>query len=71
VGIPTKPFMTRPQYLGVRHTAFVTGDPSVSGFRPANLQLDAGLNAGRLSDRLQLSAQFDRFRRQFAGAATG
>ncbi|MFN5076644.1 MAG: DUF1501 domain-containing protein [Planctomyces sp.] len=67
VGIPTKPFMTRPQYLGVRHTAFVTGDPSVSGFRPANLQLDAGLNAGRLADRLQLSAQFDRFRRQFDG----
>jgi hypothetical protein len=71
VGIPTKPFMTRPQYLGVSHTAYVTGDPSVAGFRPANLRLEAGLNAERLSDRLQLSAQFDRLRRRFDEGAAG
>ena len=64
VGIPTKPFMTRPQYLGVSHTAYETGDPSVADFQPKNLKLDAGLNASRLADRQSLMSQFDRFRRQ-------
>lgn len=64
VGIPIKPFMTRTQYLGVSHTAFETGDPSASDFRPANLQLEAGLNASRLSDRLGLMTQFDQLRRR-------
>lgn len=64
VGIPTKPFMTRPQYLGVSHTAYEAGDPSVENFKPANLKLDAGLNASRLADRHGLMSQFDRFRRQ-------
>ncbi len=63
VGIPTKPFMTRPQYLGVSHTAFETGDPSVENFKPANLKLDAGIDASRLADRHGLMTQFDRFRR--------
>lgn len=63
VGIPTKPFMTRPQYLGVSHTAFETGDPSLENFKPANLKLDAGINASRLADRHGLMTQFDRFRR--------
>lgn len=71
VGIPTKPFMTRPQYLGVSHTAYETGDPSVERFQPANLKLDAGLNASRLGDRQALLAQFDRLRRQLdAGHST-
>jgi hypothetical protein len=63
VGVPTKPFMTRPQYLGVSHTAFETGDPSAENFKPANLKLDAGINASRLADRHGLMTQFDRFRR--------
>lgn len=73
VGIPTKPFMTRPTYLGVSHTAFTTGDPSVENFRPANLTLDAGLNGSRLADRRGLRAQLDRFHRQMdtAGAIEG
>jgi hypothetical protein len=62
VGIPTKPFMTRPQYLGVSHTAFETGDPSAAGFKPPNLSLDGGLNGSRLGDRQHLWRQFDRFR---------
>jgi hypothetical protein len=64
VAIPTKPFMTRPQYLGVSHTAYVTGDPSAADFRPTNLRLDAGLNGSRLNDRLALMKQFDQFRRE-------
>lgn len=63
VGIPQKPFMTRPGYLGVAHTAFETGNPAVENFKPANLQIDAGLNASRLTDRLGLMTQFDRLRR--------
>lgn len=70
VGIPTKPFMTRPQYLGVSHTAYVTGDPSVAGFKPANLKLDAGLNGSRLADRLALMKQFDQFRRELQDGPT-
>src|SRR3954471_22521842 len=69
IGIPNKPFMTRPAYLGVSHNAFNAGDPRVSGYRPPNLSVDAGLNGSRLGDRHQLLAQFDRFRR--AGDASG
>ena len=64
VGIPQKPFMTRPAYLGVSHTAFASGDPSVSGYRPPNLSLDGGLNGKRLEDRRGLLSQFDRVRRE-------
>ncbi|HLQ44531.1 MAG TPA: DUF1501 domain-containing protein, partial [Planctomycetaceae bacterium] len=64
IGIPTQPFMTRPQYLGVSHSAFVTGDPSAENFRPANLTIHGGLNAQRLDDRLGLARQFDLHRRR-------
>lgn len=63
VGIPQKPFMTRPVYLGVSHTAFAAGDPSVERFRPPNLSIDGGLNGIRLADRRGLLDQVDRFRR--------
>ncbi|MFO0429154.1 MAG: DUF1501 domain-containing protein [Planctomyces sp.] len=62
IGIPTKPFMTQPNYLGVSHTAYVTGDPSVDRFQPPNLTLDAGIGASRLSDRRSLIRQLDRIR---------
>ena len=64
IGIPTQPFMTRPQYLGVSHSAFVTGDPSAENFRPANLTIHGGLNAQRLDDRLGLARQFDLHRQR-------
>lgn len=64
IGIPTQPFMTRPQYLGVSHSAFVTGDPSAENFRPANLTIHGGLNASRLDDRIGLARQFDQHRRR-------
>ena len=64
IAIPTQPFMTRPQYLGVSHSAFVTGDPSAENFRPANLTIHGGLNASRLDDRLGLARQFDLHRQR-------
>ena len=68
IGIPTQPFMTRPQYLGVSHSAFVTGDPSAENFRPANLTIHGGLNASRLDDRIGLARQFDQHRRRVTPA---
>jgi len=59
IGIPTKPFMTQPGYLGLSHTAYVTGNPSVDKFRAPNLSLDAGVNASRLEDRRALIGQLD------------
>lgn len=69
VGVPTKPFMTRPTYLGASHTAFVAGDPTVEKYGPPNLSIGAGLNGSRLDDRRGLMSQFDRYRR--ASDATG
>ena len=63
VGIPNKPFMTRPVYLGVSHNAFNAGDPTAPGYRPPNLTIDGGLNGSRLGDRRALLAQFDNMRR--------
>jgi len=64
IGIPTKPFMTDPTYLGLSHSAYVTGDPSVEKFQPPNLTLSAGLNASRLDDRQYLVGQLDRLQQQ-------
>src|SRR5439155_25749031 len=64
IAIPRQPFMTQPVYLGVSHAAFATGDPSVTGFRPPNLTLGAGMNGERLGDRRCLLRQFDRYRRE-------
>ena len=69
IGIPTKPFMTQPGYLGLSHTAYVTGDPSVDQFRPPNLTLDTGMNASRFADRRSLVRQLDQI--QMASDAGG
>lgn len=63
VGVQRAPFMTMPNYLGVAHKAFETGDPSVANYAPKNLTLATGLNNARLDDRKYLVNQFDRFRR--------
>ncbi|MFN0055950.1 MAG: DUF1501 domain-containing protein [Planctomycetales bacterium] len=63
VGVQRAPFMTRPNYLGVAHKAFETGDPSHPDYAPKNLTLAAGFENGRLEDRRFLLGQFDRFRR--------
>jgi len=63
VGVQRAPFMTRPNYLGVAHQAFATGDPSKPEYAPKNLTLATGINNQRLDDRKSLVRQFDRFRR--------
>jgi hypothetical protein len=63
VGIPKQPFMTRPNYLGVAHSAFATGDPSAPSFRPPELTLVGGIDGRRLDDRRGLLTQFDDLRR--------
>lgn len=63
VGVQRAPFMTAPNYLGVAHKAFETGDPSHPDYAPRNLTLATGLDNARLGDRRFLVGQFDRFRR--------
>ena len=63
VGLQKAPFMTMPNYLGVAHKAFETGDPSKPDFSPPNLTLTTGLDNRRLDERKALVRQFDRFRR--------
>jgi hypothetical protein len=63
VGIPKQPFMTRPTYLGVAHSAFATGDPSAPEFRPPALTLVGGVDGRRLGDRRGLLERFDSLRR--------
>jgi hypothetical protein len=63
VGIPQQPFMTRPTYLGLNHSAFATGDPSAETYQPRDLSLAAGIDGHRLENRKELLAQFDRFKR--------
>jgi len=63
IGVPRVPFMVQPTYLGMSHSGFATGDPSVANFNPPNLSLHAGINGARLDDRRGLVAQLDRYRR--------
>jgi len=62
VGAQKAPFMTNPGYLGAAHKAFETTDPSKPDFAPKNMTVATGLNNGRLDDRKDLLAQFDRLR---------
>ena len=70
VGIPKVPFMMRPNYLGVSHAGFPTGDPAAPGFKPGGLVVDTGLNSQRLDDRQGLLRQFDAFRRDYDSPQT-
>lgn len=63
VGIPKQPFMTRPTYLGVAHSAFATGDPSTPDFRPQALSVAGGLDGRRLEHRRSILNQFDSLRK--------
>jgi len=63
VGIPRQPFMTRPVYLGLAHSAVAAGNPADAAYKPPNLSLAAGVDARRLDQRRGLLPQFDRLRR--------
>ncbi|REJ89325.1 MAG: DUF1501 domain-containing protein [Planctomycetota bacterium] len=62
VAIPQKPYMTRPTYLGLHHSAFETGDPASDDYQPPQTKLAAGRETSFLNDRQLLLKQFDRFR---------
>ncbi|WP_298869212.1 DUF1501 domain-containing protein [uncultured Gimesia sp.] len=63
IGVHRSPFMTAPNYLGLMHKAFHSGDPTVKGYAPNNMKLAAGIDGQRLNDRRSLVTQFDQFRR--------
>jgi hypothetical protein len=63
VGVPTKPFMTRPAYLGLSHQGFAAGDPSASGYVPPRVTLVGGVGERQFAERRTLLGDFDRLRR--------
>ncbi len=62
VAIPRKPYMTRPAYLGLHHSAFETGDPNAESYQPPQVKLAAGRDREFLSQRQTLLQKFDRLR---------
>lgn len=62
VAIPRKPYMTRPAYLGLHHSAFETGDPNADSYQPPQVKLAAGRDGEFLSQRQTLLQKFDRLR---------
>jgi hypothetical protein len=54
VGVPTTPFMTRPNYLGGAHRGFVSGDPLRDDPTPPELAFAPGLSASVLDRRAAL-----------------
>lgn len=64
VGVPTVPFMTRPNYLGLSHQGFAAGNPSLPGYAPPGRATAAGVPPARLGDRRTLLTDFDRTRRE-------
>ena len=63
VGIPSAPFMTRPNYLGLSHQGFAAGNPSLPGYVPPGRGLTGGISVNRFDDRRGLLTDFDRMRR--------
>jgi hypothetical protein len=66
IAIPSRPYMTRPAYLGAHHAAFELGDPSRAGgqgFAPPQMYLSAGRDAHAFDDRRALLKAVDKYRR--------
>ena len=62
VAIPQAPYMTRPTYLGLHHSAYAVGDPNSGGYKPPQVKLNAGRSGEALNQRRALIKQFDRLR---------
>ncbi len=63
IGVPTKPFMTRPNYLGLSHQGFAAGNPAAANYAPPSLGLAGGVKPDQFADRRGLLADFDTLRR--------
>jgi uncharacterized protein (DUF1501 family) len=61
IAIPSKPYMTRPTYLGVHHAAFEQSDPSSPGYAGPQISVRTAEKASALADRRNLLARLDRF----------
>lgn len=59
VAIPSKPYMTRPTYLGLHHAAFEVSDPSQAGL---HIRLGAQGLTNKMADRRELLSHLDMFR---------
>ncbi|MEX2287096.1 MAG: DUF1501 domain-containing protein [Planctomycetaceae bacterium] len=62
VAVPSKPYMTRPAYLGPQHAPFEVRDPSVALFQQPHRGISAGDDGRKLDDRRTLIQTFDRLR---------
>lgn len=62
VAVPQAPYMTRPNYLGVDHAAFATGDPQSAAYPPPQLRLARGPDGLALADRRAVLSRLDRVR---------
>lgn len=62
IAMPSQPYMTRPTYLGLHHSAFEVRDPSSANYRPPQLSLSGGRDLKSLDDRRQLLKRFDLYR---------
>ena len=62
VAMPSQPYMTRPTYLGLHHSAFEVRDPSSPQYRPLQLTSASGRDANSLRERRTLLERLDRYR---------
>lgn len=62
IAMPSQPYMTRPTYLGLHHSAYEVRDPSSANYRPPQLSLAGGRDLKSLDDRRQLLKRFDLYR---------
>jgi uncharacterized protein (DUF1501 family) len=63
VSIPSRIYMIRPAYLGVKHNPFPTGNPSSENYAPPNLNLPKGMTKQQYDSRSSLLKNLDQFRR--------
>jgi len=68
VAIPQKPYMTRPTYLGLQHSALETGDPASPGYQPPQGMLAVGKDGRFPADRRALLQSLDRLRNDLDSA---
>ncbi|MCA9040546.1 MAG: DUF1501 domain-containing protein [Planctomycetaceae bacterium] len=62
VSIPSKIYMIRPAYLGVKHSPFAAGNPAAPSYKPPHLSLPQGMSREELRHRGELVAKLDKLR---------
>lgn len=62
VTIPSRPYMTRPTYLGLHHAGFEVRDPTQPGHAGPQIAVGRADAVSAMADRRQLLAKLDRLR---------